>query len=292
MASDKFEPGRAELPDATTASQPAAGYDQHPTGELPEVDSETGWPEEAGPARGVHTVVTRTRVRPDDEDEAWDDQPRAGGRGRGGCLFWLAGFIALLLVLGVGAKLSGLWPHLSNPFASKQTDRSQPTLLLRIQDLARFEAASGNFQEVIDVQKDRSYIPDIIFNDRTLFVCVGAVDAYVDFSNLAKGAITDSADHKSATIKLPAPQLDKPNIDHSKSYVFATQQGIANRIGDLFDNNPNKEQELYQLGEQRIAQAARDSGLGDRAAANTKQMLTQLLESLGYTSVTITFAAT
>ncbi len=240
------------------------------------MDTGTGWPDEPG------SVRTRTA----EEEEA----PRRGMRGAG-CLFWLAGVVALLVVVGLGLKVSGLLPDFHNPFGEKKTDRSGPTLLLSIQDLARFEAASGNFQQVIDVQKDRSYIPDILFNDRTLFVCVGSVDAYVDFSNIGQGAITDSADHKTVTVKLPAPQLEKPNIDHDKSYVFATQQGIVNKIGDLFSGNPNKEQELYQLGEARIAQAARDSGLAERAAANTKQMLTQLLRSLGYTTITISFAA-
>jgi hypothetical protein len=74
--------------------------------------------------------------------------------------------------------------------------------------------------------------------------------------------------------------------------VFATQEGIVNKIGDIFASNPNKERELYLLGEQRISQAARDSGLADRAATNTKQMLTQMLRSLGYTTITITFKAT
>jgi len=241
---------------------------------MPEVDTGTGWPDEPGSRK------TRTA----------DEEPRRRMRGAG-CLFWLAGLVALLVVVGLGLKVSGLLPNFHNPFGEKKTDRSGPTLLLSIQDLARFEAASGNFQQVIDVQKDRSFIPDILFNDRTLFVCVGSVDAYVDFTNIGQGDITDSADHKSVAVRLPAPQLEKPNVDHDKSYVFATQQGIVNKIGDLFGGNPNKEQELYQLGEARIAQAARDSGLAERAATNTKQMLTQLLHSLGYTTITISFAA-
>jgi len=271
VTSDPYEPGRAGVPAERTVRQ-SAGADLHPTSEMhrigDDIESGTGWSDEAGkePARG------RSRAA--------------------GCLFWLAGLIALLLVVGVGLKVTGLLPHFTNPFGSKKADRSQPTLLLSIQDLARFEAASGNFQEVIDVQKDRSHIPDIIFNERTLFVCVGSVDAYVDFSNIGQGDIQDSPDHKTVTVTLPAPQLEKPNIDHSKSYVFATQEGIVNKLGDIFNGNPNKENELYQLGEQRIAQAARDSGLGDRAAGNTKQMLTQLLKSLGYTSITVKFAAT
>jgi hypothetical protein len=281
VASDSFEPGRAARPGERTVRQSAKGSDYHPTSELPEVETGTGWPE------ADEDADRRPASRRDEYDE---DAPRRWGR-PSGCLFWLAGMVALIVVVGLGLKVTGLLPHFHNPFAEKTTDRSQPTLLLSIQDLARFEAASGNFQEVIDVQKDRSFIPDIIFNDRALFVCVGSVDAYVDFSHIAQGDITDSADHKTVTIKLPAPQLEKPNIDHGKSYIFAAQKGIVNKIGDLFGGNPNKEQELYLLGEQRIAQAARDSGLTERAATNTKQMLTGMLKGLGYTSITINVAS-
>jgi hypothetical protein len=294
VASDSFEPGRAALPEGRTVQQPSEeraepakalahkGLDFHPTSELPEIEETgTGWPDGDG---DDDAAERRARRRYD------DDTRRRWGRPTG-CLFWLAGMVALVLVVGLVLKVAGLLPSFHNPFGSKTTDRSQPTLLLSIQDLARFEAAAGNFQEVIDVQKDKSFIPDIIFNDRTLFICVATVDAYVDFSHIGQGDIIDSPDHKTATINLPAPQLDKPNIDHEKSYVFATQQGLANKIGDIFSGNPNKEREMYLLGEQRIAQAARDSGLADHAATNTKQMLTQLLKSLGYTTITIKFAA-
>lgn len=276
VADDSFEPGRAAVPDEErTAHQGAIGAELYPTSEMPEVKAGTTWSDEEADKPA---------------EKSGDDEPRRGRFRGAGCLFWLAGLVALLIVVGLGLKVTGMLPHFSNPFAERKTDRSQPTLLLSIQDLSRFEAASGNFQEVIDVQRDRSYIPDIIFNERTLFICVGSVDAYVDFTNIGQGDIVDSADHKTVKISLPAPQLEKPNINHDKSYIFATQQGLINKISDIFAGNPNKERELYQLGEQRIAQAARDSALADRAAANTRQMLTQLLRSLGYTSITIDFA--
>ncbi|WP_345637057.1 DUF4230 domain-containing protein [Rugosimonospora acidiphila] len=268
--------------------QPASGIEPHPTSALPEIDTGTGWPDSA---QGREPVRTLTRPEPGaGDDDGYPGEPVARRR-PGGCLFWLAGVLAVVIVLGLGLKATGLLPSFHNPFASKKTDRSQPTLLLSIQDLARFDAASGNFQEVIDVQQDKKFIPDIIFNDRSLFVCVGSVDAYVDFSNIGQGDITDSPDHKTATVKLPAAQLGKANIDNSKSYVFATQKGLVNRVGDFFGGDQNKQQELYQLGEQRIEQSAKDSGLAQRAEDNTKQMLEQLLRSLGYTSITVTFAA-
>ena len=40
------------------------------------------------------------------------------------------------------------------------------------------------------------------------------------------------------TINLPAPQLDKPALNVDKSYVFAEDKGLTNRIGDFFNEQP------------------------------------------------------
>jgi Protein of unknown function (DUF4230) len=288
--SDSFDPGRAAIPDEDVTQRRPADADPHPTAELPEVDTGTGWPDDGDTkVVGRRSVLTRPKKKVDDEDDDFYDRPARPAR-RGGCLFYLAGLVALLVVMGFGLKLVGLWPHLHNPFGSQQTDRSQPTLLLSIQDLSRYEAASGNFQVIIDVQKDRKYIPDVVFSDRTLFVAAGTVDAYVDFGKIGSGGIKDSADHKTAEIHLPAPALEPANLDQSKSYVYAEQRGLWNRITSVFSDNPNRMQELYQYGTQKINEAALESDLAKRAADNTRKMLEQLLKSLGYTTVTIIFA--
>jgi Protein of unknown function (DUF4230) len=205
-------------------------------------------------------------------------------------LFMLAGTIGLIAALVFGLKAVDLWPTLRNPFGTQKTDRSGPVLLKSIQDLSRYVAAEGNFQVLVDLQQNKKFIPDIIFNERTLFVGAGTVDAYVDFGGIGDGAVVESADGKSVQIKLPAPVLDKPSIDVDHSYVFAEERGLANRVGDLFGGDPNRQQELYQLAEQKIAQAAQDSELRQRAENNTRAMLTSMLKSLGYQNVTITFA--
>jgi len=301
------------MPEETEpATQPLAGRDPAPsrdpapTAEYPEVEPGTGaaaagtgtgsgseWSasaagEQSGYPAGRAAVATRdSDPVPADDDPA---EPRTRRRGRGGCLFWLAGTVALLLVLVLGTKIAGLWPHLHNPFATKTTDRSQPTLLLSIQDLSRFEAASGNFQVIIDVQQNTSFLPDIIFNDRVLFVAAGTVDAYVDFSNIGSGAITDSPDHKTATIKLPAPVLDATNIDEDRTYIYSQDRGLYQRVASVFSADNGKAQQLYKLGVQKIGEAAKSSDLAQRAATNTRKMLEQLLRSLGYTAITVTFA--
>lgn len=309
---DSFEPGRVTISDsasdasaseAETVNMPKRD-EQRPTAEYPEVtrrlaaspveeDTGTGWPDEDGaaPVVGRRPVLTergKRKLNLSDEDEEFYERPAR--RRPGGCLLFLAGVVALILVAGLVTKVAGLWPSFHNPFANKTTDRSQPTLLLSIQDLSRFEAASGNFQVIIDVQKDKAYIPDVVFNDRTLFVAAGSVDAFVDFSKIGQGAIKDSADHKTAEIDLPAPALEPANLDQSKSYVYAEQRGLWNRITSVFTNDPNKMQELYKYGVQKINEAAVQSDLAQRAADNTQKMLEQLLKSLGYTSIKVVFA--
>jgi Protein of unknown function (DUF4230) len=203
-------------------------------------------------------------------------------------LLVLLGVIALLGAVSLGLMAVDKFPKLHNPFATQTTDRTGPVLLLSVKDLSRYVAAEGAFQVLVDVQENKALIPDFIFNDHTLFVGIGTVDAYVDFGNIDDGAIV--TDGTSVTINLPAPQLDKPSLDVDKSYVFAEDKGLTNRIGDFFNSNPNDKQQLYQLAEQKIIAAADDTELKNRAETNTRAMLEGLFKSLGYERVTVNFA--
>ncbi|SCL62881.1 DUF4230 domain-containing protein [Micromonospora chersina] len=222
-------------------------------------------------------------------------EPGRGGPGSPGApargLLWVLGAAALAVVVLLGVQATGLLPDFRNPFAKEQTDRSQPPLLKSIRDLSRYVAAEGNFQVVVDVQKDRRNVPDFLLNERTLFVGAGRIEAYVDFAKIGDGAVVVSDDGKSVEIKLPAPQLGETDLDMDKSYVFAEQRGLINRLNDLVGGDPNRQQQVYQLAEDRISAAARDSGLTARAEENTRKMLEGLLRSLGYQKVTVTYTA-
>lgn len=211
----------------------------------------------------------------------------------GGNWMWLvrtplaiAAATATVLVGGFAA-LVALLPQVSNPFEESEIDRSQPVLLQSIQDLSRYEAAAGNFQVVIDLEKDVRFLPSWVRGERTLFVAAGTVNAYVDFSAIDDGTIQISGE--AAHITLPPPALDRTNLDSERSYVFAQERGLLNRIESLFSDNPGEQRELYVLAEQKIQAAAQESGIIARAEQNTRSMLVGMLRSLGYTSVTVTF---
>ncbi|MEU7837408.1 MULTISPECIES: DUF4230 domain-containing protein [unclassified Nonomuraea] len=200
---------------------------------------------------------------------------------------YLAGFLVVVVLLVVGGRLAWSW---LNPFGEQTIDRSQPVLLQSIKDLSRFEAATGNFQVVVDLEKDARFLPDAIKGSRTLFVGAGNVDAYVDFSGMAANGVTVSKDRKEATIRLPRAQLEKPNLDNRRSYVFAQQRGLLDRVQGFLSSSPDDQRELYVLAETKISEAAAASDLRARADTNTKAMLEGMLKSLGFAKVTVKFA--
>ncbi|HLU76094.1 MAG TPA: DUF4230 domain-containing protein [Nonomuraea sp.] len=199
---------------------------------------------------------------------------------------YLAGLLVVVVLALVAGRLAWTW---LNPLGEQTIDRSQPALLQSIKDLSRFEAATGSFQVVVDLEKDARFLPDAVKGTRTLFVGAGGVDAYVDLSGLTGDAVTVSEDRTAATIVLPRAQLDKPNLDNRRSYVFAQQRGLLDRVQDFLSGSPADQREVYLLAERKIAEAAAESDLRARADANTRRMLEGLLKSLGFTEVTVKF---
>ena len=206
--------------------------------------------------------------------------PRVGG---------IVAAIVAVLVLILVLSAVHLLPQLRNPFAETTTVRSQPVILKSITNLSRYEAASGSFEVVVDLTKHSSLIPSFLEGSETLFIGQGTDIAFVDFSRLKSRAIAMNADRTSVTVTLPKPQLEPAVLDVNQSYVYAQQQGLFNRIGNFFSGNPNSQQQVYQIAQQKIQAAARQSPLLTEAQKNTQAMLDGMLTSLGFQHVTVTF---
>ncbi|MEU5520444.1 DUF4230 domain-containing protein [Streptomyces sp. NPDC047860] len=196
--------------------------------------------------------------------------------------------VLLLAVLFAGIRLSVL-PGLKDLFGTETRDRSGPALLKSIQDISRYDAASGNFQVVVDLEKDAKFLPDAIRGSRTLYVGAGTVDAYVDLGRLGKDDVRVDDDRTSATLRLPHARLGTPALDPDRSYAVSKRRGLLDRLGDLFADNPNSEQAVQKLAVRHIGDAAEESGLVARAETNTTEMLEGLLRSLGFERVRVTY---
>jgi Protein of unknown function (DUF4230) len=207
-----------------------------------------------------------------------------------GRLIGLAAAVAVVIAALLVLSAVHLLPQLRNPFAETTTDRSGPVLLKSITALSRYEAASGSFQVVVDLQRS-SLLPSFLEGSDTLFIGQGSDIAYVNFSQLSGKAIQVSTDRTAVTVSLPAAQLEPAVLNVSQSYVYAEQQGLLNRIGNFFSGNPNGQQQVYILAQQKIETAARQSPLVAEAEKNTTGMLDGMLHSLGFQQVTVTYAA-
>ncbi|MCX5528112.1 DUF4230 domain-containing protein [Streptomyces bobili] len=200
----------------------------------------------------------------------------------------LTAVVVVLVVMFAGIRLS-LLPGLRDFFGTETHDRSGPALLRSIQDMSRYEAASGNFQVVVDLEKDAKYLPDALRGTRTLYVGAGTVDAYVDLGQVGDKDVTIDADRTSAALRLPHAALGTPALDPDRSYAVSKQRGLLDRLGDLFSDNPNGEQAVQKLAARHIGDAAKDSELTARAETNTTAMLQGLLRSLGFEEVRVTY---
>jgi hypothetical protein len=196
--------------------------------------------------------------------------------------------VVALAVALVGSAVH-LFPQLRNPFAEQTTERSGPVLLTSIHQLSRYEAASGTFQVVVDISSGTSFLPGFLEGSDTMFIGVGSDNAFVDFSHLKGSAVRESGDHTSATLTLPSAQLEQANLDVKQSYVYAQQQGLFTRVNQFLTGNPNSQQALYELAAKQIHAAAGKSQLVADAERNTRTMLTSLLQSLGFRTITVDF---
>jgi len=209
--------------------------------------------------------------------------PRIGSLA--GVITAIAAALVLILVLSAVRLL----PQLRNPFAQTTTVRSEPVILKSITNLSRYEAASGSFEVVVDLTKRAGILPSFLAGSETLFVAQGTDIAFVDFSQLKSQAIRMNADRTAVTVTLPRAQLEQAVLNVSQSYVYAQQQGLFNRIGNFFSGNPNSQQQVYILAQQKIQAAAQQSPLLAEAQKNTQGMLDGMLTSLGFQHVTVTF---
>lgn len=166
---------------------------------------------------------------------------------------FIAAAIGVVVVIG-GLALTARWLGIGK---TEDRYRSNPVVLAALQDLAAYKAASGQFQVVIDLEKDVRFVPSFIAGERTYLVAAGNVDAEVDFSGLGPGAVEVSEDRTAVTVTLPPAHLAPARIDNDATYVAERQRGVVNRLGEALSSNPGDDAQLYARAEDEM-EAAED----------------------------------
>ena len=234
---------------------------------------------DGGPHSGARRSEPRRELPPPPEP------PRRGGNP------WpfLTVLLVILALVGGFMWLRGLVPAWDNPFSERTVNRTQPPVLLAIRDMGEFRGATGNYQVVVDLEKDTK-LPSEILGSRTLFVANGSVDAGIDLAGIGPEAVDVSQNGTAATITLPHAQLYDADMDLERSYVYDRDEGLFNRIGGVFTGDDEYEREALLAAEDKLNESARANGeLTGRAEENTAAMLESLVRSLGFATVNVRF---
>jgi Protein of unknown function (DUF4230) len=202
---------------------------------------------------------------------------------------WLAlGALGLAMLMAGGPLLSMLMDRF-NPMAVKTIDRTGPTLLTAISDMHTYQAASGEFQVMVDIEKDAKWLPSAIRGERVVLLAQGSVDAGVDLGAIGpRSIVTDSATG-AITVTIPHATLGSAHVNLKYSTIVRHDRGLFDRIGSTFGDASQTDNAAFVLAEAKLQKAAIDSALLAKAEANTAAMLRQLIAGLGHPNVTIGF---
>jgi Protein of unknown function (DUF4230) len=202
---------------------------------------------------------------------------------------WLVlGALGLGLLFVSGSLLS-LLTNRFNPLATRTVDRSGPALLTAISDMHTYQAATGDFQVVVDVEKDAKWLPSAIRGERVVLLAQGSVDAGVDLGAIGPRSISIDPTTDAVTITIPHATLGTAHLDLKASTIVRHDRGLFDRIGSTFGDTSQTDQATYVLAEAKLHKAALDSELLTKAETNTANMLRQLITGLGHTQVTVHF---
>jgi Protein of unknown function (DUF4230) len=193
--------------------------------------------------------------------------------------------LAATVVLGIGLVLGYfLTPKPPPPASSVMVIRPTLSVITALHDLAKLESADCHVERVIDLKDKQTRLFGLVHaDDAILLVASGDVVAGVDLSKLRDGDITIDKEKKSATIRLPAPQILSSRLDNEHTYVHTRTTDI------LAKRKETLETEARQEAEKSIVEAAKQSGLMGRAKNNAKRTVESLVRSLGYGEVRVEF---
>jgi hypothetical protein len=156
-----------------------------------------------------------------------------------------------------------------------------------LDDLHDFHGATGQYQQVVEIDQGYRLVPHVIAGRSTTFLATGSVDGIVSFDDLGADAVRVSG--KNVTITLPAPHLGPARLDAEQSKILSRDRGVVTRLADAFGDGAS-DTPYWKAGQEKIQKAAAsDPAILQRTEANTRHTLQELASSLGYASVTVSF---
>jgi Protein of unknown function (DUF4230) len=202
-----------------------------------------------------------------------------------------AAVLALLACLGVITKVA----HLSSPvttlpsLATPHTTISISAVMTKLDEIEQAQVATASYQVNEKIAQSVGIIPCWMICNQMQLQGTGTDDAIVDLGTLSSNNVMVNADRSSVTIWMPLPTIGPAVLDPTQCDI-SSSHGIVNTLTQGLHNNPNGFRPLFAEGEAQIhTQAMRDPRLLAAAEQSTREMLAQILGTIGVRQITVNF---
>jgi len=220
----------------------------------------------------------------------YDDRKARDG---GGSVFrtvgWMltGGVMVAALLVGMegwrmGDRVFSTVQKLFNPAQPAPKVDVQSVVVQQVQGVSELTTAIFTMQAVVPTSQNATVNGFVIGTTKLLYIAYGEVRAGVDLHSLTAANVQVTGN--SIQIQLPPPQLLDRKIDVSRSNVYDYNRGT-------FGLGPDVAPELQALAQQealtKIVEAACTDGVLEKANDRAKLVVTQLVTTAGYQSVTV-----
>ncbi|MEP5612912.1 MAG: DUF4230 domain-containing protein [Cyclobacteriaceae bacterium] len=177
---------------------------------------------------------------------------------------------------------------LSNIWTEGEKETYQSTILNRVEQIGKLELVKYNFQEVTEIKKIADYVDLKLFKYKPLpdakavLISQGSATGCIDLTQLKASDLSEKSD--TLYVSLPQPEICNFKIDLEKSRLYELQISYL-------PTTDQKEfiEQLYEVAEAEIREAALKSGILDQTMGNAELMLKPLLENISGKVVIITY---
>lgn len=192
---------------------------------------------------------------------------------------------ALMVGLGgwrLGDRIFSKVHDFLNPAPPAPKVDVQSVVLQQMRGASELTTAVFTMQAVVPTSQNASFKGFVLGTTKLLYIAYGEVRAGVDLHSLTAANVQVTGN--SLQIQLPPPQLLDRKIDVARSSVYDYDRGT-------FGLGPDVAPTLQALAQQealkKIVEAACTDGVLEKANDRAKLVITQLLTTTGYQTVTV-----
>ncbi|MDQ2645210.1 MAG: DUF4230 domain-containing protein [Myxococcota bacterium] len=192
-----------------------------------------------------------------------------------------AGLIGLTVGLLLPRAPKAL-PSLPPLSSSVTVLRPTPDVVTAVRALSRLESTAFHMERVIDLKDRQSRLFGLVSGeDAILLVAVADVTAGVDLAALGPADVEVSPDRTRVRIKLPRATVFSTVLDSEHTYVHTRRTDLLAKRNETLETSARKE------AEHSLTQAALSAGILDKADAQARRVIRELVTALGFSEVEV-----